>query len=429
MTGAERSKFLLKMAGLIERDADHLALLDTLESGKPIAQARAEMAGAVDIWLYAAALARDLSGDSYTTLGPDKLGVVVRDAIGVVALITPWNFPFLIVSQKLPFALAAGCTCVVKPSEMTSASTLYLGQLLQEAGLPDGVVNILAGTGPDVGALLTADSRVDMISFTGSTRVGSATMAAAAPTLKKVSMELGGKNPQIVFADADLDAAADAVMFGAYFNAGECCNAGSRLLIDRRIADEFVAELVRRAKDVIVGDPLEEATKVGALISADHLSKVENHLTNALGDGARIRTGGERLFDGQGLFLAPTIVDQVTKKMAIAVDEVFGPVLTVLAFDELNEAISLANDCDYGLSAGVWSKDFNTCLKMGQELRAGTVWMNTFMDGASELPFGGFRKSGIGRELGRHSVADYTEEKTLHFHAGPRTARWLPVSA
>ncbi|RFB78329.1 aldehyde dehydrogenase family protein [Methylovirgula sp. 4M-Z18] len=429
LTGAERSKYLLKVAALIERDADHLALLDTLESGKPIAQARGELAGAVDIWLYAAALARDLSGDSYNTLGPDKLGVVVRDPIGVVSLITPWNFPFLIVSQKLPFALAAGCTCVVKPSEMTSASTLYLGKLLQEAGLPKGVINILAGTGPDVGALMTSDPRVDMVSFTGSTRVGSATMAAAAPSLKKVSMELGGKNPQIIFPDADLDAAADAVMFGAYFNAGECCNAGSRLLIHRRIAEEFVQELVRRVPHVTVGDPLDEATKVGALISADHLAKIESHVAGAVSDGSRLRVGGQRLFADRGHFLAPAIVDQVTGKSAISREELFGPVLSVLTFDETEEAITLANDCEYGLSASIWSQDFSTCIKMGRHLRAGTVWVNTFMDGASELPFGGYRKSGIGRELGRHSVADYTEEKTLHFHAGPRTARWLPDHA
>ena len=322
---------LFNVASLIERDAELLATLDVLESGKPITQVGAEIAGAADIWRYAAALARDLHGESYRT--PSKLGVVVREPIGVVSIITPRNFRFLIVSQKLPFALAAGCTAVVKPSELTSASTPYLdlGRLLLEVGLPRGVVNILVGEGPDVGAPLSADPRVDMVSFTGSTRVGKAAMAAASASLKKVSMELGGKNPQIIFPDADLDAALDAVVFGAYFNAAECCNAGSRVI-------------------------LHEST-----------------------------------------------------------------------FRTMAEAIAIANDTAYGLSASVWSRDFDTCLTVSRDVRAGTVWVNTFMDGAAKLPFGGTKQSGLGRELGRNAVADYTEEKTLHFHTGPQTARWLPI--
>jgi acyl-CoA reductase-like NAD-dependent aldehyde dehydrogenase len=425
-TASERSKFLLDVADLIERDLEILATLDTLESGKPIAQARGEMGGAVDIWRYAAALARDLHGESFSGIGAGKLGVVVRDPIGVVSIVTPWNFPFLIVSQKLPFALAAGCTAVVKPSEMTSASTLHLGKLLEEAGLPAGVVNILAGTGPDVGARMTSDSRVDMISFTGSTRVGKAAMASAAETLKKVSMELGGKNPQIVFADCDMDAAVDAVVFGAYFNAGECCNAGSRLLVEASIAEDFMARVRMKAETVKVGDPLDPEVKVGAIISPDHLGKIEAHVAAAKAAGADVRFGGGRVETGGGDFLAPTLVAGVTPAMAIASDEVFGPVLTVLTFETAAEAVEIANGTAYGLSAGVWSRDFETCLTVARAMHAGTVWMNTFMDGASELPFGGFKQSGLGRELGRRAVEDYTEEKTLHFHAGKRTAWWLP---
>ncbi len=262
-SASERSRVLLKTADLIDRDRETLALLDTLESGKPIAQARSEIEGAADIWRYAAALARDLHGESYASLGADRLGFVLREPIGVVSIITPWNFPLLIVSQKLPFALAAGCACVVKPSEMTSASTLHLARLLAEAGLPDGVCNVVTGYGPEVGAPMTTDPRVDMISFTGSTAVGRAAMAAASATLKKVSMELGGKNPQIVFADADWEAALDACVFGAYFNAGECCNAGSRLLLQRAIAEDFVAALAERAREVKVGDPLDPADESG----------------------------------------------------------------------------------------------------------------------------------------------------------------------
>jgi betaine-aldehyde dehydrogenase len=426
MTGAARSKLLLDVAALIERDSELLATLDVLESGKPIAQARAELAGAADIWRYAAALARDVHGESYSTLGPAKFGVVVREPVGVVSIITPWNFPFLIVSQKLPFALAAGCTAVVKPSELTSASTLHLGGLLLEAGLPAGVVNILAGTGPDVGAPLTSDARIDMLSFTGSTRVGRAAMAAASATLKKVSMELGGKNPQIVFPDADLEAALDAVVFGAYFNAGECCNAGSRLLPHEDIAKDFLAAARERAKSVPVGDPLDETVKVGAVITPAHLEKIEGFIGEARAAGAKVALGGERLAASAGQFMSPTIVEGVKPAMSIAREEVFGPVLSVLTFRSAAEAIAIANDTSYGLSASVWSRDIDTCLTVARAVHSGTVWMNTFMEGASELPFGGTKQSGLGRELGRHAVTDYTEEKTLYFHSGPRTSWWLP---
>jgi len=369
------------------------------------------------------ALARTLHGESYASLGSDRLGFVLREPIGVVTIITPWNFPLLIVSQKLPFALAAGCTCVVKPSEMTSASTLHLAKLLDDSGLPKGACNVVTGYGPEVGAPLTTDPRVDMISFTGSTAVGRAAMAAASKTLKKVSMELGGKNPQIVFADADMDAALDACVFGAYFNAGECCNAGSRILLQRSIADPHLVRQLSELAEEIVGDPLDPGTKVGAIISADHLAKIEGHVAAAKTAGAHVRIGGARLAS-DGLFMAPTIVDRVQPSMAIASDEVFGPVVTALTFGTLDEAIELANSTSYGLSAGVWSKDVDTAIGVGRGVRAGTVWVNTFMDGTPELPFGGYGQSGLGRELGRNAVADYTEEKTFHVHSGPRTGWW-----
>jgi betaine-aldehyde dehydrogenase len=424
-SASERARVLLKTADLIDRDRETLALLDTLESGKPIAQARSEIEGAADIWRYAAALARDLHGESYAALGPDRLGFVLREPIGVVSIITPWNFPLLIVSQKLPFALAAGCTCVVKPSEMTSGSTLHLAHLLAEAGLPRGVCNVVTGYGPEVGAPMTTDPRVDMISFTGSTAVGRAAMAAASATLKKVSMELGGKNPQIVFPDADLEAALDACLFGAYFNAGECCNAGSRLLLHKAIAADFVAALAERAREAPIGDPLDPLTKVGAIISVEHLAKIEGRVAAAKLAGARVRVGGERLASN-GLFMAATVIDDVVPSMAIASEEVFGPVVVALTFDTLDEAVALANGAAYGLSASVWSRDIDTVMGVGRKVRAGTVWANTFMDGAPELPFGGYKQSGLGRELGRNAVADYTEEKTLHVHNGPRTSWWLP---
>jgi betaine-aldehyde dehydrogenase len=425
MKGAERAAVLLKTADLIDARREEIALLDTLECGKPIAQARAEIEGAADIWRYAAALARDLHGESYATLGEAALGVVMREPIGVVTIITPWNFPFLIVSQKLPFALAAGCACVVKPSEFTSASTLLLGPMLAEAGLPIGVANFLAGTGSEIGPMLTNDPRIDMLSFTGSTAVGKGAVRTSADTLKKVSMELGGKNPQIVFADADMDAALDAAVFGAFFNAGECCNAGSRLLLQKSIADAFTQKLAARCRDIPVGDPLDETTRVGALVTPMHRARVQSYIDGAVADGAGIAAGGDAPAFASGDFLAPTVLRDVRPDMAVAREEVFGPVLSVLTFDSAEEAVALANGTIYGLSASVWSRDVDTCILVGRKLQAGTVWINTFMDGFAELPFGGYKQSGLGRELGRHGVLDYTEEKTLHIHSGPRTSWWL----
>jgi len=425
MKGAERAAVLLKVADMIDARREEIALLDCLEVGKPIAQARGEIQGAADIWRYAAALARDLHGTSYSTLGEAALGIVVREPIGVVSIITPWNFPFLIVAQKLPFALAAGCTCVVKPSEFTSASTLLLGEMLVEAGLPPGVANILAGSGAEIGPMMTTDKRVDMISFTGSTAVGKGAVRSSADTLKKVSMELGGKNPQVIFADCDVDAAIDAVIFGAFFNAGECCNAGSRILLQNSFADTFVKKLVERSRDVPVGDPLDENTRVGAMITPKHQALVQSYIANAVADGAKVALGGGAPKTATGEFLEPTILTNLRPDMAVALEEVFGPVLSVLTFDSVEEAVTLANSTIYGLSASVWSKDIETCLRVARQVQAGTVWINTFMDGFAELPFGGFKQSGIGRELGRNAVLDYTEEKTLHFHSGPRTSWWL----
>lgn len=423
MKAAERSAILLKAAELIEQRLEEIARLDALESGKPISQARGEIAGAVDIWRYAAALTRTLHGESYANLGDAMLGVVLREPVGVVSIITPWNFPFLIVSQKLPFALAAGCTAIVKPSEMTSASTFLLGRILMDAGVPAGVVNIVAGYGADVGAAMVSHPLVEMVSFTGSTRVGKMTMATASQTLKKVSMELGGKNGQIVFPDGDLEAAADAAVFGGFFNAGECCNAGSRLIVHRDIAKDFLAEVKKLASTVPVGDPVADGTKVGAMISRDHLDKVVDYVRGAGKDGADI-IGGDRLATSAGDYLAPTILADVTDDMAVAREEVFGPVLSVLSFDTMDEAIRIANNTSYGLSAGVWSADIDTCMSVGRGVRAGTVWINTFMDGYPELPFGGYKQSGLGRELGKRAVEDYTEEKTLQIHQGPRTGWW-----
>jgi betaine-aldehyde dehydrogenase len=425
MKGAERAALLRRVADEILLRKHELALLETLENGKPLAQSLGEIEAAADLWHYAATLARNLHGDSYNTLGQSTLGITLREPIGVVSIITPWNFPFLIVSQKLPFALAAGCTAVVKPSEFTSGTTLMLGEILLDAGCPAGVVNILVGRGNVVGELLVSHSDVDMVSFTGSTAVGKAAVAKSARTLKKVSMELGGKNPQIIFPDCDLDAALDAAVFGVYFNAGQCCNSGSRLLVHASIAREFADAVVDRSRKVRVGDPLDASVQVGAITTDKQLATILAHVSSARAAGADVALGGARI-GSRGMFVEPTVVTGVSPDMAIAREEVFGPVLALLTFDSLDQAVALANSTLYGLSAAVWSKDFSTCLTVARGIKAGTVWINTFLAGHAELPFGGYRESGIGRELGRFASEDYTETKTLHMHLGERTEWWLP---
>lgn len=426
-TGKERSTLLLKVADLIEANVERMALLETLESGKPISQARGEVAGAADLWRYAAALARTLHGDSHNSLGEDMLAVVLKEPIGVVSIITPWNFPFWILSQKLPFALAAGCTCVIKPSEMTPSTTVMFGELLIKAGLPSGVVNIVLGFGQPVGALMAEHPSVDMVSFTGSTAVGKAISAAASKTLKKVALELGGKNPQVVFPDADLDAAADAITFGVYFNAGECCNSGSRIIVHEDIAEALVEKVVALSRKVAFGDPLNPETQVGAIISQAHQQKIAAYVRDAVASGAKLALGGEAVRHPglPGDFFGPTVVTNVTPDMPIAREEVFGPVLAVLTFKTLEEAVSLVNDASYGLSAGVWSENVHTCLAFARRAEAGTVWTNTWMDGFPEVAFGGFKQSGQGRENGRYGLDEFLEIKSVVMRIGKTRPNWV----
>lgn len=430
LSGKARAAVLLRVADLIEASVERMALLETLESGKPITQSRGEVGGAADLWRYAASLARGITGESHNALGTDMLAVTLKEPIGVVSIITPWNFPFWILSQKLPFALAAGCTCVVKPSELTPSTTVMLGELLAEAGLPAGVVNIVLGLGQPVGAALAADPRVDMVTFTGSTGVGRSIAAAASGTLKKVALELGGKNPQVIFPDADLESAADAVVFGVYFNAGQCCNSGSRIIVHEDIAEDFTARVVALSRKVAFGDPLDPATQVGAIVTPEHGAKIDGYIAAARKAGAQVRLGGGALaVPGLGAqFYQPTVVTGVTPDMAIARDEVFGPVLTVLTFRTEAEALHLVNDADYGLSAGVWSENIHTCLTFARGAQAGTVWTNTWMDGFPEVTFGGVKQSGLGREIGRQGLEEFLETKSLVMRLGRTRAMWVKTA-
>lgn len=424
MTAMERARVLLRCAELMRGEAENLARIDALESGKPIVLARGDVAGSIELFEYAAGLAMTSHGEAHTDIGENFTGLVVREPIGVAAMITPWNFPLLLLAQKLPFALGAGCTAVVKPSEFTSGSALELARIVTEAGLPNGVMNVITGYGVDVGAPLAGNRDVDILSFTGSTATGKAIVEASAGSVTRLSMELGGKAASVVFADADLDDALDGVLFGVYFNQGECCVQGARLLIEDSVADEFIARLVAATARVTVGPPLDEGSEVGPMIDERHLTKVLGHIEAAQRDGAVVVAGGGRDTTGGragGNYVQPTILDRVTEDADAFHQEIFGPVLTVTRFTDTDQAIRLANATEYGLASSVWTKDIDKALVVSRAMRSGRVWVNTTIDGAPQLPAGGMKQSGFGREMGRAGFDEFTEIKTIQIRTGRRT--------
>jgi betaine-aldehyde dehydrogenase len=422
LSGSERARGLLRCAAAIRDEVESLARIDAIEVGKPVAQARGDIEGAAAHFEYAAGLAQEVHGDTYANLGPAHLGLILREPVGVAGLIIPWNFPGLIFGQKVPYALAAGCTVVVKPSELTSGSALEIAKLMIEVGVPAGVVNVVTGFGAPVGEAIVESRDVDFVSFTGSTATGERIAAAAAASQKRVSLELGGKGTSIVFADADLDDVVDGVLFAVFFNSGECCVSGSRLLVQDAIADALLERLVQGARRLRVGMPLQEGSEIGAMIHQGHLEKVLGYIEAGKREGARLLTGGQRV-DGElaaGLFVAPTIFDGVQPQMRIFREEIFGPVLSVTRFADLDEAIALANDTDYGLGNTVWTKNIDTAVQTARALRSGTVWINTTLDGGPQMPFGGVKASGYGREMGRAGLEEYTELKSCVIRTGKR---------
>lgn len=427
LPAAARAGVLLRAAALIRERRDEIALVETLESGKPITQSRGEVDGAAGIFEYAAGQARALHGDSFNNLGDTMFGLVTREPIGVVAVITPWNFPFFILCERIPFILASGCTVVAKPSELTSGTTLLLGEILQEAGLPSGVYNVVTGPGAVVGSRLAHHDDVDMISFTGSTEVGRGTLKASMGNLKKVGLELGGKNPQVVFADADLNAAADGVVFGLAFNAGQCCVSGSRLVVERSIADDFAGLVVEKISRLRIGDPLEPTTQVGAIVDPRQFDKILALITEGVRDGARLLCGGGAVKTELGRFILPTVFTDTTRDMSIVREEIFGPVLSIQPFDDTAEAIRISNDTCFGLAGSIWTKDLNRALKVMRGLKAGRVWINCTIAGGPELPIGGFKQSGVGRETGKYGVEEYTQIKSTHIEVGERQL-WVASS-
>ena len=425
LSGAARASVLLRVAEILRRRREEIAYWEALENGKPISQARGEIDHCIACFEVGAGAARMLHGDSFNSLGDDLFGMVLREPIGVVGLITPWNFPFLILCERVPFILASGCTMVVKPSEVTAATTLLLAEVLAEAGLPAGVYNVVTGSGRTIGQALSEHPDVDMLSFTGSTAVGrSCVHAAADSNFKKLGLELGGKNPIIVFADSDLEDAADGAAFGISFNTGQCCVSSSRLIVERSVAAEFEALLVEKMKKIRVGDPLDERTQVGAITTEAQNATILDYIAKGKAAGARLLTGGEAIDLGRGQYIAPTLFSGVSRDMAIARDEIFGPVLCSMHFDTLEEAVQLANDTVYGLAASVWTKNIDKALTVSRRVRAGRFWVNTIMAGGPEMPLGGFKQSGWGREAGIYGVEEYTQVKSVHVEIGKRT-HWI----
>jgi betaine-aldehyde dehydrogenase len=422
--GAERGRILIRAAEGIRDRLEELAYWETLETGKPISQARTEIGAAADHYEAAAGMARMVTGETHNTYGEGMFGLVTKQPIGVVGLITPWNFPFIVLAERLPFILAAGCTVVLKPSEMTSTTSLIFADILSEAGLPNGVYNVVTGTGPVVGEAMSSHLDIDMISFTGSTAVGERVLQASKSNLKKVGLELGGKNPQVVFADANLDDAVDGVAFGLCFNAGQCCVSGSRLIVEASVAEAFKSKLIEKLSRVKIGDPLDPDTQMGAIVTPQHFQKILGYIEKGQAEGATLDAGGDTTSSSDGDFILPTVFSGVTRNMTIARDEIFGPVVSIMTFDTVDEAISIALDTEYGLAASVWSKNIDTALGVIRKMRAGRCWVNTTIVGGPEQPMGGFKRSGTGRECGMMGVEEYTETKSIHIALGDRE-HWL----
>lgn len=420
----ERARLLREVAQKIRDNFEELALIETLETSKPIGVSRGEVLFSAELWDYAAGATRGLHGDSHNTLGQNMMGMVLREPIGVVGIITPWNFPLVILSERLPFALGAGCSVVVKPSEFTSGTSLMIARYLAEAGLPEGVCSILAGNGDPVGQTIIESNRVDMVAFTGSSRVGKMAIKASTGNIKKLSLELGGKSPSVVFSDCDLDAAIDGVLKAANINMGECCIAGSRLLVQDSIAEAFQTKLADRLKDIKVGDPFDPSSRIGAIINERQYEQIVSYVDIAVDEGATIVCGGDK--DAyNGLFFPPTVIAGVRPDMRIAREEIFGPVLAVMTFKDCDDAIRLANATDYGLAAYIWTNDLTNALYCTRHINAGRVWVNSALDGFPEMPLGGFKQSGNGRETGRYGIEEYTELKSVHLQMGIQNERWV----
>jgi aldehyde dehydrogenase (NAD+) len=411
MDAADRGRLLFKLADLIEENAGELAGLESLNCGKTINDSKGDMGGVVNTLRYYAGWADKIEGRTVPVRG-SFLSYTLRQPVGVVGQIIPWNFPLLMLAWKWGPALACGNTVVLKPAEQTPLTALRVAELAQEAGFPAGVVNVVNGRGETTGAALVKHPGVDKIAFTGHVDTAKIIQKAAADTLKRTTFELGGKSPNVVFADADMDAAVEGAFHAIYFHCGQCCTAGSRLFVESRIHDEFVERLAEKAKGRSVGDPLDPKTEQGPQVSKEQLDKILHYVKLGEKQGATLLTGGERI-GSEGFFMQPTIFDHVKDDMAIARDEIFGPVVSILPFRGVDEVIDRANKTQYGLAAAIWTRDINKAHLFAKKVKAGTVWVNCYHIVDTTTPFGGFKMSGQGRENGEAALEHYTELKTV----------------
>ena len=415
LSARERGRLVHKIATRVMERADDIARLETLHNGKPISESRQiEVPAAAECFEYFAGWADKVVGETIPVKG-NHLTYTLREPVGVVAAIVPWNFPLLLAAWKVAPALACGNTVILKPASQTPLTALALGEIALETGLPPGVLNVLTGPGGTLGQALVEHPGVDKIAFTGDTATGKSIMRSAADTLKKITLELGGKSPNIVLADADLEAALRGASIGIFYGKGEVCAAGSRLLVDRTIKDEFIDKLAARAKKMVPGDPLDPKTRFGAVSSRKQLETVLRYIESGRTEGATLVAGGARadIGTGKGYFVQPTIFADVAPEMTIAREEIFGPVLAAIEFADLDEAIARANDSPYGLAAGVWTRDIKKAHYVARKLQAGTVWVNTYNVYDTAAPFGGYKQSGFGREMSAHALEHYTQIKSV----------------
>jgi aldehyde dehydrogenase (NAD+) len=418
LSAAERGRLLNKLADAMEANLDELSALESLDNGKPLKDARTgDLPGAIACYRYYAGWADKIEGKTIPVSG-NYFTYTRHEPVGVVGQIIPWNFPLMMQAWKWGPALASGCTIVLKPAEQTPLTALRVAQLAQEVGFPDGVVNVVPGYGPTAGAALSSHPDVDKVAFTGEGSTGKLVMTAAAQSnLKRVSLELGGKSPNIVFADCDLDAAVEGAYVGLFLNMGQCCCAGSRLFVEEKIHDQLVERLVKKAKTQKVGDPFDPETTQGPQISQEQMDRILGYIDSGKQQGAKLLTGGKRHGD-KGYFIEPTVFTNVGDEMKIAKEEIFGPVMNVLKFKSIDEVIERGNRTTYGLAAAVWTRDITKAHRIANSLRAGTVWVNCYDVFDPAAPFGGYKMSGIGRELGEYALELYTEVKTVCVNLG-----------